>query len=576
MIKKNFFRMFVSILSLGCMVFSLASCSDDSNPEQPKTEEQAKKELVDAFTNSIGFDVSDLVLGKDRVSLWELKEDSTFTCYRVSGVNSPSEDDWEVDSLKGEWHAFVNEENQWNEDVENLSGFHAVFDVKDTTGIGLINNEQTYYVASVEDSVAVIMSEGFVDYAITTGYEADEKLSTRIIFPFFSTILLKVIDESETVRNWFINTFGVDKSSYNLNEAQSKEFWTKAEQTVKEMQNGNNTDYSNWMGQIYKGKEKTTRICDMNIPGTHDTFTHYMEYIIGTSGVIADYARTQLKNISKQWDAGIRAFDVRFRTTKGNFTTTIDEFTEDGMLGMFHGTIYCGVTAEYGIRTIYSQLAAHPTETAIVFCAFEGDAGAEEYKLAREVMEKFKDRIVWDPTPDMTLKDCAGKMIVMQSWDRHNRYDDYRIGPFFGTGDDTYVNEGYIQFYNLGKDVFTPLYYQNRYQSSTTKRCTDFWNEKRALMQKCFLETAKTKNTGKNVWAVNQASAYVGGIWIHMSYAKSANTMNPWTLNFVSEHRKEKLGIIEMDYAGTNDEFDGFYTNGADLPKVIVETNRYQ
>ena len=52
--------------------------------------------------------------------------------------------------------------------------------------------------------------------------------------------------------------------------------------------------------------------------------------------------------------------------------------------------------------------------------------------------------------------------------------------------------------------------------------------------------------------------------------------MNPWTANYVFQHKKDKMGIIQMDFAGTNDKYDGYYSNGEALPRIIVEPNRYQ
>jgi hypothetical protein len=52
--------------------------------------------------------------------------------------------------------------------------------------------------------------------------------------------------------------------------------------------------------------------------------------------------------------------------------------------------------------------------------------------------------------------------------------------------------------------------------------------------------------------------------------------MNPWTANYVFQHKKDKMGIIQMDFAGTNDKYDGYYSNGEALPRIIVESNRYQ
>lgn len=48
------------------------------------------------------------------------------------------------------------------------------------------------------------------------------------------------------------------------------------------------------------------------------------------------------------------------------------------------------------------------------------------------------------------------------------------------------------------------------------------------------------------------------------------------TFDYVKNHKSAKFGIVEMDYAGSNDKYDGYYVNGEALPKAIVETNRWQ
>ena len=99
-------------------------------------------------------------------------------------------------------------------------------------------------------------------------------------------------------------------------------------------------------------------------------------------------------------------------------------------------------------------------------------------------------------------------------------------------------------------------------------------------MTRCFDDTQKTKGSSDYIWVVNQGSAYVGGVGPHMSYAKHANSTNPWIFYYITndngKHKADKLGIVTMDYAGSDGQFDFYLTNGKVLPRAIVETNRYQ
>ena len=142
------------------------------------------------------------------------------------------------------------------------------------------------------------------------------------------------------------------------------------------------------------------------------------------------------------------------------------------------------------------------------------------------------------------------------------------------SGDKTY-KPSTITFFGT-PDQVVRYEYQNLYEmESLTQLVSEFWKSKRDVMEQCFRATAETKGQSTPVWALNQVNAYVGLKHL-MSYTKNSNVMNPWTASYVFQHKKDKMGIIQMDFAGTNDKFDGYYANGEALPRIIVESNRYQ
>ncbi len=589
--KKNLLYAFIAILNLGI-------CSVSCSREEPQVgpEEKARREISETLLGSGALDFSEIITGQEVIGIWIMAGDSACTYYRISGLEEgTTSEDWVIDSLSGTWRAFA-EMNAWNETEETLSGFRVRFDLNDD--IDHISPEVTYYIVTTEDGIPLTISQGAVEYILMEMDEPEEAAAARVreftriatrswwdsVTDFFSDMWDTITDASDAIGNWFVNFFGADNSNYNLGWTASDDFADYANGTIlPDMRKGETTDYAAWMGQIYKGREDT-RICEMNIPGTHDTYTYYMTGIGLSDATIGRYARTQARDIAGQWNAGVRFFDARLKSLSNAWLDPTKLFRKDWwessdqerLLGMFHGVFFCAITADQAILEIVNLLKEHPTETAIVTCSFEGDATAADYILARELMDKYADYVVENPTPDITLKECAGKMIVLQFWDRNDTDHDHRVGPYVGTGYDEYNANGYIQFWELAGAPKTRLLYQNRYQCSTTERCTPFWDEKRKLMTDCFEDAAASKGTADNVWSINQASAYVGGISIHMSYAKNANAMNPWTLRYVYEHKSDKLGIIQMDYAGSNDFFDDYRTNGAELPKVIVESNRWQ
>lgn len=84
-----------------------------------------------------------------------------------------------------------------------------------------------------------------------------------------------------------------------------------------------------WMSAL----PDTLKVCRVSIPGTHDS---------GTAGVrfpMRHYARTQTMDLSRQWDAGIRFFDLRPKL-------------EDGTLSIYHGPADCHLGFEEALLII--------------------------------------------------------------------------------------------------------------------------------------------------------------------------------------------------------------------------------
>lgn len=134
--------MLTLILTLGGSTTALTSCLDDENilqekPAAPDTPEEAlRKQLI----RSENIDISDIIseaepgeydndddeidLTNKSIGLWDLREDGTFTYYIISGLaEDGANDDSKLDSLKGTWKAFANQDNPWEEGGEKLEGF---------------------------------------------------------------------------------------------------------------------------------------------------------------------------------------------------------------------------------------------------------------------------------------------------------------------------------------------------------------------------------------------------------------------------------------------------------------------
>ncbi len=600
--------MFAAILTISSAItMSLVSCSNDSEDHVGQTtvlpdEDETKAELTKMLVGTQA-DITPALMGEDAMQVFDLREDGTFTMLSIYGYNDEEgevdeegdEDNYEVST--GRWEAFVNAPNPLDpESDQAVCGIKATFDSDYDTDLNdeKINRTVTYYVDMYEDEDGqqiILFNEHSLDYLeMLNEISGDEEPvlargNTR--FLFMGYLIYKFIKHGKDAGKEIlkdakrvVNVLGLDWG-HNLSEKETRDIYARLSDDVKEIRERSlgKTDYSSWMGQIYTKEGKNPRICEMNIPGTHDSYTYYFSRR-PLDPVIYKYAQAQLLSIEDQFNAGVRCFDIRFargihltkETNEGIFGVGIEE-----MLYMAHGPFNAGISTEDGVDILFKMLKEHPSETIIAMFAIEGDEAERDYEMIHKLLEKHKSEIVVNPTPDMKLSDCAGKLIVMQGWDSDNKYAKHRIGPTISKGAETdgFRPNSAIYFFNNDKKTETKLIYQNLYEARMDELVTDFWPKKQRVVTQCFEAVSKTKGDATNAWGVNQISAFVGGP-IHMSYSKCSNVMNPWAVTYVVKHRNEKLGIIWMDFAGSDAYFDGYFPNGSLLPKAMVESNRFQ
>ena len=533
-----------------CCLGGLSSCqTNDDNPlpqsEETTQLEQLKKKLV----KGLMVDVSDYMTGDDGILMFNLKEDGTLECADIDEGEEGKEET--VNILTGKWTAF----HEKDSDGTLTPGFNVMFDFvaaseesSDDSDMSEESKTVKYYVWEDEDGMLIPVSEMSLQYLnmltdLNAGTRAD--LTIDLLF--------------EIVRVVGKYLLGIDPTNKTLDKEQCQKFWNGVEDLLKEKKL-TTTSYNNWMTDIYKGKEDKIRLCDMNIPGSHDSWTY-------KTVPLSLWASAQNVDVTTQWNNGVRFFDLRVKVL-------------DGKLWVCHGP-QAFMPAHDAVEEVMTQIRTHKGETAIITVQEEGDLTMEVVKKTYELVKKYIDEgiVMTNPRKDMTLKDCAGKVIFMQSWNPEAKGLDkerkYHFGPFLETAYNKY-EVGHIYW---GKDADwakgdkTPVHYQNRCDSKNTS-CEDFWKDKQKMALDCW--AGFKKETDPYSWCVNQMSGFVGGSILHMTYSKNANVMNPWAVKYVFEHMSEKLGVIQCDFAGSNDHFDSYFCNGYHLPRVVVESNRFR
>jgi hypothetical protein len=382
---------------------------------------------------------------------------------------------------------------------------------------------------------------------------------------------------SSVVRKKFGSTFK-DLHTSDKNEGlwakEYKQYWQEAQNALKTMRadfNVSSTNYAEWMTEIYTRKGKNPRICDMNIPGSHDSYTSYLYWNNGFLELGWTWATTQICFIWEQWMYGARVFDfrLRYREAKNG---------EPECMQLYH-TFNLKIDFDSALREIYTILERYPGETAIAAIAFDDDGTDNHLRVTNQTLKKYADqgKIVINPAPDVRLKDCAGKLIILYSHEFGSKRSEL-YGPMLIVGRNNQYSKSMLSFRVNGQDQNVSMTYQNLYEmvgKSGAENNDHFWERKKANFEMCFWDFQKYRNREDVVWSWNQVNAYIGN-YLTMSYSQNAEVMNPWVANFALQHKESPMGIITMDYIGYNAKYFNHYCNGEELPKIIVETNRYQ
>lgn len=270
-----------------------------------------------------------------------------------------------------------------------------------------------------------------------------------------------------------------------------------------------------WMSSL----PDTVSVCRLSIPGTHDS---------GTAGVwfpMRHYARTQTMDLSRQWDAGIRFFDLRPKL-------------EGNELKIYHGPANCHLTFEEALLILKEKIELNPTEFCIVMTNGAG-GGQTAVDMTMELINSvIPARMLAVFKADMTVADIRGRILFI-----------HRNTPSASVDYSGVVTRGWYE---------NGLSHQTR-MLSKTGRSAVLW------MQDCF--TSGDNNPGRylrdkwdivysqldafgraddGVWCINHASGYTG-TGIRTNIRRCSDTINRQLLDYLDTHNGP-TGIIPMDF----------------------------
>lgn len=172
----------------------------------------------------------------------------------------------------------------------------------------------------------------------------------------------------------------------------------------------NGVEKTEWMKYL----QDTLPMCKISIPGTHDSGT--------TKG--GRMLKTQTESIPAQLQLGIRAFDIRLEK-------------KNNKLGIFHSHAFQDIYWEDDVLPAFiSFLQAHPSETLIVSLKKEGGELQDYASLVSASLNNpaHQRYFVTDFNPELTLKDCRGKILFLH---RDRAMEDYPGAACVGWDDNS-------------------------------------------------------------------------------------------------------------------------------------------
>lgn len=350
---------------------------------------------------------------------------------------------------------------------------------------------------------------------------------------------------------------------------------------------GQELDPSEWQKEL----PGDAYICDLSIPGTHESATGY-------NVEKPAMGKAQTMTLDDQLAQGIRAFDLR----------PVKNASKGWMCA--HGSTTTNLTVAEALEKIGTFLEGHPSEFLIVMIWDEPQA-----LLAKDFYTEFDGLLAASPLaermadfrPDLKVSDLRGKVLMLSRipLDKCEHYH----GAIF---DDKEWCDG-KKWYDIKQ---SRMHDARDLAGTATKVLTqdiatlgtddDLANKQDLTIQIMdFLGSHIAATPAQHVWAVSQLSAqllqvaYAGGVYLDatnlaLNGAKIARACNAWLCNYLvapgdswcgmTQDHQTPTGIVMMDWLAPTDMTDedaipgdsyntALKSYAATLTKRVIENN---
>lgn len=272
-------------------------------------------------------------------------------------------------------------------------------------------------------------------------------------------------------------------------------------------------------------------------------------------------ARTQQLSLAEQWDAGIRAFDLRPRAV-------------NGVLKIYHGITETKLTMEDALDDLVEKIQLYPTEGAIIIMQNEGNSSGWDL-LMKDLLKAYVDNgLLIDYRSDLTMGDLRGHVVVLSrsEYDEEGKpYGGY-IEGWPGTLESTpNPIEGNIKYNGGSSKVVIQDYYKDVVPATKNNSIGN-------LLQAS--DDSRKKGTVSNTLYINHCSGYVPYSVLNIVKAilQNAEATNAYASEIIESQTNMATGLVMIDFAGVDThEYDGveYSVQGARLVNAVINSNDY-
>ena len=281
-------------------------------------------------------------------------------------------------------------------------------------------------------------------------------------------------------------------------------------------------------------------VCMVSLPGAHDAATSSIKIPI-----VKGFAKTQVIPIDRQWQYGVRVFDLR------------PAVVDDDLL-ICHSTIKTKTSFADAIGSILDALQQNSSEFAVVVIRHEEEADGCSDKWAGMMADYINslrfDKVVRDFSPDMTVGQIRGRILFLLREDIGNEWIGARLRGW--TSSDEIERQ---KSATIGDGV---LWVQDYYDPDGAD---DKMDAIKGLM------SSFAANTVPDIWCINHASGYNSAIFGAPNYGSNAENVNKATAEYIRT-LKGSVGFVLMDFAGAK-HYKSFDVGGDELVRAVIEQN---